>query len=412
MLRRFHVRSLPSIKQLLHGSSLFPGTLFSMQNSNAPRNRQPSVSGLVRYFGSESPPQGSKTVFHPCADGIFQHGFGSQLAVVGFLNDLLGLEGKDAITSVEILSRSLPSESEYPRLGYSFVVDLRCSSRDGRHFLIEMQNDFRLHYHMKAILEHCRMISNLDLHHVKRNFESRISTESKGQSKEFWRNIQGLFTIVITNKAPNVETMKAMYPHEPVSEPCLLNRYELRHSDYPNRHFGDKPFQVILLNCNNLKKSSATELVSPVEQWAYLFQDSMLRSGIAKIPETKTIEGLDFIIDRNPGIKAFIDRICVGAVPSEVLNEYWKDLSYFNESIVNIHEDGIQIGKEEGIQIGKEEGMQIGKEKEIQLLRKVVFSLMRSGMSNDDIARTVEITSAEVDRLIGQVDPQAHTKVA
>jgi len=320
MLRRFHARSLPSIKQLLHGSSLFPGTLFSFQNSNAPRNRQPFVSGLVRYFGSESPQQGSNTVFHPCADGVFQHGFGSELAVVGFVNDLLGLEGKNAIASAEILCRIRPSENIFSQLG-CFPVDLKCSSRDGRHFLVEIQNDFRPRNRTKSAVEQLRLITVMDLLRAKHNFKN------KGYSQEFWRDIEGLYTIVISNKASEVEATKTMYPQERISEPFLLNQYEWRHTEYPNRHFGDKHFQMILFNVNNLKKSSATELVSHVEQWAYLFQDSRLRSEIARIPETKTIEGLDFIIDRNPGIKAFVDRICVGAVPSEVLNQYLKHLS-------------------------------------------------------------------------------------
>jgi hypothetical protein len=418
----------------MHGSLLFPGTLLSMHNSIALRNRQLSLSS--RIFSSESPPQGSKTVFHPCADGMFQHGFGSQLAVVGFLNALLGLEGKAAITSVEYLSRALPSENTLPRAGYSFAVDLRCSSNDGRHFLVEMQNDFRPHYHMKALVEHSRMISALDLLHMKRNVEETIATEKTSRSKEFWRDIEGIYTIIITNKASSVETLKKMYRDEPVSEPCLLNRYELRHTEHLNRHYGDKPFQIILFTVNNLKKSLASELESSIEQWAYVFQDSMLRSGTAKIPETKTIEGMDFVTAKNPGIKAFIDRIHVGAVPSEVLNKYLQDMKYFNEGIVSIHEEGIQKGKEEGIQIGKEEGIQIGKEEGIQLgkeegiqigikegiqlgkeegiqmIRNVVLSLKQSGMPIDAIARTAGITSAEVERLISQINSQADTKVA
>jgi hypothetical protein len=98
-----------------------------------------------------------------------------------------------------------------------------------------------------------------------------------------------------------------------------------------------------------LKKFLASELDSTIEQWAYVFRDSMLRSGTAKIPETKTIEGMDFVTERNPGIKAFIDRIHVGAVPSEVLNKYLQNIKYLNERFVGIHEEGVPKGKEEGI---------------------------------------------------------------
>jgi len=369
-----------------------------MHNPVALCHRQPSVSGVLRYFATETPLQGSKKVFHPCADGMFQHGFGSSLAVVGFLNALLGLEGSNAITSVENLSRELPSEDTLPRAGYAFTVDLRCSSSDGRHFLVEIQNDFRPHYHIKALVEHSRMISMLDLLRLKRLAQGTNSTASDNHTKEFWRKIEGVYTIVVTNKVPSHATMKNIYPKEPVMEPCLLNRYELRHTIDLNRHFGDKPSQIILFTVNNLKNLPAAELLTPVEQWAYVFQDSMLKSGSAKIPETKTIEGVDHLISKNPGIKAFLDRISVGAVPSDVYVQYMREISYYNEGVLGIHEAALETGKEEGIQIGMQ-----------RMRSEIVLSLKQSGMPIDDIARNVGITSAEVNQLIST--SKVHTKV-
>ncbi len=48
----------------------------------------------------------------------------------------------------------------------------------------------------------------------------------------------------------------------------------------------------------------------------------------------------------------------------------------------------------------------------MQIIRNVVLSLKESGMPIDDIARTAGITSAEVDRLISQINSQADPKVA
>ncbi len=45
------------------------------------------------------------------------------------------------------------------------------------------------------------------------------------------------------------------------------------------------------------------------------------------------------------------------------------------------------------------------------MIRIVVLALKQTAMPNDAIARTPGITSAEVDRLVSQINSQADTKV-
>ena len=130
MLSVLHARILPSIKQLSHSSLLFPRTLSTILEPIALRNRRLSFAGSMQYFGSESPKQGSKTVFHPGADGIFQHGFRSKVAVVGFLNAVLGFEGRNAITKVEYLSVICSPENILSHGDHFDPVALTCYNCD------------------------------------------------------------------------------------------------------------------------------------------------------------------------------------------------------------------------------------------------------------------------------------------
>lgn len=324
MLRCFPTRSLPIAKQLMHGWR-FPVTAVKLHHSIALANRRPSVSGFCRNFASSS-----KKVFHPCALGMFQHGFGSQMAVVGFLNDVLGLHGKNEMASVEYLSRELPPGKTVPRAGHSFAFDLKCRSIGGGYFLVRMQSDFRSNY---------AEITTLDLFRLKQN----LSEEYNATRRHFGGKIEGSYVITVKNKASKVE---------PGWEPLLVNRYEFRHTEQLDRHFGDICCQIVLFEVNNLNKKSANELVSPVEQWAYVFRDSKLSSRMAQLSETKTIDEIDCLIDKNPGIKEFVSRIAVDAVPMEVAKLHSWEINDFNQHIKNMkrfymHEKGIQIEKEE-----------------------------------------------------------------
>ena len=340
MLSFFHARNLPSIKQLSHGSLLFPGTLLTRLKPIALRNRHASFSGSLQRFGSESPQQCSMnplTVFHPGAHGIFQHGFRSRVAVVGFLNAMLGFEGTNAITRVEFLSNDPSSGSILNRQDNPDSFDLTCFSCDGKPYFVRLYNKFWSHDNTEAVTERFRMASLMESIQSKRGFEENLSTEHAG--RHVFRETEGAYSIIITNKLSKGNAMKKNYPQELVEEPHLVNHYEIRHAVQPNLRFPTKHYQtLIIFALNKLMKFSTAELVSPAEEWAYVFQDSMSISGISKTadhPQTRVLEGMDCVMERNPSIKAFIDRISVDTVPSDVLNKYLQDMSRINADVVD-----------------------------------------------------------------------------
>jgi hypothetical protein len=330
-----------------------------------------------RLFASQSPEHYySRTIYRPCLDGIFQYGFQSHTALTNFLNAALDFKGETEIQQVEHIRKDMPSADRSSPLGYHFTVDLRCRTKDGHHFLVEMQNDFRDDYHLKVLIEHSRMISMLDTDQTQEDKKKRADRNKK-DATHFWKSIQGIYTIVITNKAFDSKRMKLAYPTEKKMEPLLLNPYELRHTEQLDRHYGHVPNRIVFLMLDHLDKPVA-ELKTPIEDWAYVFKDRKFRSGFKTVPETKELEDIELIANRNPGIREFIERIDVNNLPNEVWGRYMRAIHYHNTTIIDIEEKAIEKGMKEGLL------------KSARVLKEL------KTMSHAEIAIKLDLTEADV----------------
>ena len=348
-----------------------------------------------RLLSHKVPEHHSREIYHPCIDGIFQYGFESHIAITSFLNTVLGFTGEKEIQNVEHIKKDMPTADPSSPLGYHFTVDVRCRTKEGHHFLVEMQNDFRDDYHLKALIEHSRMLSCLDTDQTEKDKKQR-EAKNKQDATKFWKNIQGIYTVVITNKAFDTKRMKLSYPTEKTMEPLLVNPYELRHTEQLDRRYGDVPNRIILLMLDHLNKPAA-DLNTPIEDWAYVFKDRALRAGIEKIPETKELEDIELIANRNPGIREFIERIDVNNLPNEVRDRYMRAIHYYNTTIMDIEEKGIEKGIAKGISKGKEEGI-----KEASV--KIAHELKKMKMSTQQIATATGLSISEIDAI--KVDDQ------
>ena len=317
-------------------------------------------------------------ISNPCIDGVFQYGFSEPSILSDFINSALSLEGKQSIEDIQYIPKDMASSDPVSSLGYHFTVDVRCRTKEGKHFLVEMQNDFRDDYHFKSLVEHSRMLSRLD---IDQNMGDQVQREenNKNDKRKFWKGIQGLYTIVITNKAFPFYKMKNYNASESVMEPFLVNPYELRHTKQLDRHYGDVPNQIVLLMLNNLTKSDR-ELSTNIERWAYLFKDSSLKTGVRKIVETKDIYNPEVIAGPDKAITAFIDRVNIKNLPHEVRDRYISSINYYNTTIIDIEDKAIEKGKYE---------------ERIKIALKMIFKQK----SNEDIVELSGITPEELEEL-------------
>jgi predicted transposase/invertase (TIGR01784 family) len=179
-------------------------------------------------------------------------------------------------------------------------------------------------------------------------------------------------------------------------EPFLVNTYELRHVRQLERHFGDIPNQIVLLMMDCLDKE-ASDLTSPIERWAYVFKDKNMKSGAAKIHETKTIEEPEVIAGEDAAILAFFDRLNIKNVPQGLKERYVREIQYFNDSILDIREQGLQQGLQEGLQQGLQQGLQEGREQgREQGVRLVARNLLKSGIDVQDIIAATGLTEDQI----------------
>jgi hypothetical protein len=324
------------------------------------------------------------SIGNPCIDGVFQYGLNDSFIASQFLNSILDLKDGACITDVMFLPRDLPSSDPLAAVGYNFTVDARCQTQDGRHFLVEMQNDFRSDYHLKALIEHSRMIGRIDLEQTRRvRAEEPKAEEARPTSRKFWHDVQGIYSIVITNKVFAASRFKAIYPTEPLMEPDLTNVYELRNVRWLNRHYGDIPNQIVLLMLANLKERPLREL-SSVERWAYLFQDKGLRYGARRIEEVKEIEDPEEVAAGDKAIERFIQRLDLRHLPQEVVDRYHSAIQYYNDTIVDIEEKGMTKG------IAKGE-----KKKAIDIAKK----MLKRNRPIEEIMEDTELTREEVEAI-------------
>jgi hypothetical protein len=333
---------------------------------------------------------------NPCIDSVFQYGFLEPSILSDFLNAVLSFTGENAIEEITYLPRDLATSDPLSSFAYHFTVDIRCRTKNNHHFLIEMQNDFRDDYHLKCLVEHSRMLSRLD---TDQSLEEQAlrAEKNKGDTNKFWKNVEGLYTIVITNKAFSSDRMKSSYPGEAMMEPFLVNNYELRHTEQLERRYGDTPNQIVLLMLDNLNKK-AEELSSSLERWAYLFKDPSLKSGVRKISETKEISDPDLVSGGNKSIRAFIDRVNIEHLPQEVRERYIRSLVYFNDTILDIsiksREEGEQIGIAKGEQKLLEEKRKHEEEK-----KHMVCMMVQEGMDLEKISRITGFSIEEIQSL-------------
>ena len=213
---------------------------------------------------------------------------------------------------------------------------------------------------------------------------NKRAEKNKKDTIHFWKGIQGIYTIVITNKVFDFQRMKLTHTAEKTMEPLLVNPYELRHTEQLDRSYGDVPNRIILLMLGHLNKSVA-ELETPIEEWAYVLNDQTLRSGVVIIPVTKELTDIELITNRNPGIREFIERIDVKNLPYEVRDRL-RAIYYLNTTIIDIEEKGFERGKKEW----KEE-----REKEWR--KEVAYTVKKMGKLTDaEIAAASDLTEADV----------------
>jgi hypothetical protein len=312
----------------------FAASLFAVRPFPAISSNRVSSSAVTRRrFLSEKKGLLDVDIGHPCINSVFTYGFSDSSILKCFLNTVLEFNGEQSIEEIQYLPyQGLPRYQ--PTFQNGFTVDVRCRTKSGRQILIEIENEFMNEYELKALIEHSRMLSRAD---ADQNSKKRPDLTSYNDKNTYWKEVERLYTIVVTNKPVDFALLQSHYIGETVVQPFLVNN-ELRHVKQSDCRFGEIPNQIVFLLLDKLGPLHPGQLLTPIERWAHVFWDPELRKGIWRIPKTKEIKDVEALAGDVNEIHAYIDRLNMINLPLHVRYLYEHNVDYHNGAIDDIEE--------------------------------------------------------------------------
>jgi hypothetical protein len=312
----------------------FAASLFAVRPFPAISSNRVSSSAVTRRrFLSEKRGLLNVNIGHPCIPSVFTYGFADSGILKGFLNTVLEFNGEQSIEEIQYLPyQGLPRYN--PNFRHGFSVDVRCRTKSGRQILIEIQNEFQFEDELKALIEHSRVLSRAD---TDQNSKKRPELTSYNDKNTYWKEVERLYTIVVSNKPVDFALLQSHYIGETVVQPFSVNT-QLRHVKQSDCRFGEIPNQIIFLLLDKLGPLHPGQLLTAVERWAHVFRDPALKKGMWRIPTTKKITNVDALAGDVNEIHSYIDRLNMINLPEHVRYLYEHSVNYHNGCIDDLEE--------------------------------------------------------------------------
>ena len=351
-----------------------------------------SAQTSMRFVASQptlSLPEEDFDIVHPCTDFGFKRAFHDEIVLSGFLNSLWNLQGNDIIVGIQYLDAGLPSDDW---IGRHFTVDIRCKTKAGEHYLIEMQNDYHGNYTDKAHVEHCRMIGRIDttstMNVEDEDREMMSASSTCDEAKSFWRSISAVRTVVITNKSQTSTRRKQHFEEELTAEPEIVNTYSMRHDEHLERHLGDIKSTVTLVMLDLFKKGEE-ELSTDLDRWLFALKDVRLRTGKDKIPKYKHVHPTERMTANREPLLRFYTKLNKSGIGRDLLSEYEEAIDQVNAILERREARARAEGKAEGEVTGR-----TAEKKE--MISKI---LRRGKMTEEEIAEDAEVDISVVKQI-------------
>ncbi|HEX2689017.1 MAG TPA: Rpn family recombination-promoting nuclease/putative transposase [Kofleriaceae bacterium] len=256
----------------------------------------------------------SRPVFaDPKTDFVFQRIFGTEdhnPALLGFLNDLLELEGPHRIQSVSLLPPELrPKVSE---LKYS-IVDVKCIDAQGTTYVVEMQ------------------VLNVEAFEKRVMYNVAKAYTNQLEAGQVYPSLNDVIGISICDFE--------LWPRKQGYSVPMLSRWRMQ-----EQHSGTRGLSQLQLVFLELPKYDATrEPRSLVERWAYFFREA---ENLTTIPETLA----------HPPVLAALEAARTARFTTAEWDAYIAaGMAIQNErgALALAHREGREEGREEGRKEGR-----------------------------------------------------------
>ncbi|QOD37971.1 Rpn family recombination-promoting nuclease/putative transposase [Candidatus Wolbachia massiliensis] len=301
----------------------------------------------------------------PKNDIAFRRIFGTEKnkdILIHFLNDILGLTGKDEIREIEFLSTIMDAEIASKKQS---IVDVLCRDENGVQVIVEMQVAKTKGFEKRA------------------QYYAAKAYSRQADKGEQYQDLKEIIFIAIAD--------------------CILfpdkSEYKSKHTirdENTNAH-DLKDFYFTFIELPKFPKTKEDQLENIVEKWIYFFK----YADETNEKELEKIIGSDAIIEKayeelnrfNWSEKEFI------AYEQEI-KRIRDEKAVLAQKLDDATEKGRHQGREEGIKIGEEMGKIEGKaEGEQQAKIEVAKNLLKAGISIDIISQTTGLSHDEIIQL-------------
>ena len=309
---------------------------------------------------------------NPFTDWAFKRIFGQEAnkdLLINFLNELLN-DKKQHIVDLQYLDKEQLGETQSER---NVIYDIFCVTDQGKHFIVEMQNNSQSHFIDRSLYYASRSI---------------VSQALRDKRDSRWN-----------------------YQLKPVYTVCFMNFALPLGPDIPKRFRTDiimttaqdgkvvkdtLRFIYLMLPLFPIKKEA--DCKSNFERWIYILTNMETMEQMPYTSLNETFQKLEKIMQRL-SLKQDENEYYERSLKN--YRDYYNQLKYAQETS---HEEGYEEGFEKGEMIGLEKGEMIGLEKgemigEKKGQIKTARNLKQMGLSIDLIMNATSLTAEEIAQL-------------
>ena len=285
---------------------------------------------------------------NPFTDVGFKRIFGQEASkdlLIEFLNDLL--VGEKQIKDIRFLDKELIPEYGD---GRGIIYDVYCTTEEGEHFIVEMQNKSQIHFKERALF-----------------YLSNAIARQGVKGSEWMFDIKAVYGVFFMNF-----TLKDT-PQKLKTDVMLLDRetYET---------FSDKlRFIFIELPCFD---KTEDECENDSERWIYVLKNMEILDRMPFKAYKAAFEKLEKITD-------------IAALSKEDRMKYDESIKVYRDikaTLAFSREEGRAEGRTEGIHIGMEKGRAEG-------MKEVAKKMKMLGLDSDIIIKSTGLTAEEISAL-------------
>jgi len=275
--------------------------------------------------------------------------------------DLLKLLLEDLLPEENILKvEHLPNEMDRVRPDdKNIIMDVLCKTRDGREFIVEMQQKKKQTFKNRMFYYGSSMVYS--------------QLRNNGQSNDYGR-LMPVFVICFMAHTLRHETEQLAY------------RYVMREETSGEKY--GKQLTIILCELPRLKKKT-TEDLTPMEHWFYILANLI---NFAGNPE-----------DLGDRYAAVLEAARIIHLPEHELLNYMNAMVSEEEKQdigAAYYEDGHEDGLKEGLRIGEERGLKKGLEQKAEAIKEIARNLVSKGMSLKVITEVTGLSEEELQELV------------